>query len=62
VVCAVCRVEVYLFLSKFFGRGYVYNMVGCSVIPVVMCPYFGGEMQQSTKWMWMVEDVTGIVL
>lgn len=36
------------FCPSFFGRGYVYNMVGCSVIPVVLCPYFGGEMQQST--------------
>jgi hypothetical protein len=25
---------LFIFLSKFFGRGYVYNMVGCSVIPI----------------------------
>jgi hypothetical protein len=47
------------FLSKFFGGGCVYNVAGCSVIPVGLWPYFGNKMQQSTKkWMWMVEDVT----
>jgi hypothetical protein len=25
---------LFIFLSTFFGRGYVYNMVGCSVIPI----------------------------
>jgi hypothetical protein len=33
VECAEWKV-LFNFLSKFFGRGYVYNVVGCSVIPI----------------------------
>jgi hypothetical protein len=60
VWCVQCAEwKLIYFLSKFFGGGCVYNVAGCSVIPVGLWPYFGNKMQQSTKkWMWMVEDVT----
>jgi hypothetical protein len=39
----------YKFLSKFFGRGYVYNVVGCHVIPVACGKILEVKMQQPTK-------------
>jgi hypothetical protein len=54
------------FLSKFFWRGYAYNVVDCHVIPVACAQILEVKMQQSTKWMWMLgqdmSHVTCVVL
>lgn len=61
-----CTEREYVFGSSFVGRGYVYNVVGCHVIPVDCGQISEVKMQQSTKWMWMVgqdmSHVTSIVL
>lgn len=45
------------FVQVFWEEICVYNVVDCHVIPVVCAQILEVKMQQSTKWMWMVEDV-----